>query len=84
VLAEHVDDDLWKAASRGVEHFRLNGRPRKPKKLDPLHVLGLTTMAVGADDAEGDVLIEPWKSTGLILAPLIYGLPRFTIKTVES
>jgi hypothetical protein len=84
VLGEGVDDDLWRAARHGVEHFRLRGRPRKPQKLDSLHVIGMTTIAVSASDPEAGILVEPWKSTGLILAPLVYGLPRFTVKSLET
>ena len=83
VLAEHIDDDLWEAAKSGARHFRLGGSSRKPKKLAPIHLMGLTTIAVGANDPEGEVLIEPWKTTGLILAPVLYGLPRFTVKTTD-
>jgi hypothetical protein len=84
VLVERVDDDLWSAACHGVQHFRLSGRPRKPQKLDPVHVVGMRTIAVRADDPQANVLLEPWASTGLILAPLFYGFPRFTLKSMKA
>jgi hypothetical protein len=84
VLGAEVERDLMQAAHRGIEHFHMHGQPRYPKKLDPIGVVGLTTMAIGADDPEGGLLLEPWNSTGLILAPVIYGLPRFTVKAVGA
>lgn len=81
VLGEGVETDLMQAVSHGVKHFNLSGRPRYPKKLDPIGVAGMTTLVVGSGDPEGGLLLEPWKSTGLVLAPVIHGLPRVTIKT---
>ncbi len=69
VLSGHIDDDLYEATCLAVSHFKLDGTPRKPRKLSPIHVLGLTTLAIGADDPEAGALIEPWRSTGLILLP---------------
>lgn len=84
ILNNSIDDDLWEAASRGAKHFKLKGNAKKPAKLFPLYTTGVTTMALRSDDPEREALLEPWRSTGLLVVPLIYGLARFSIRTREA
>jgi len=50
------------------------GLQRRINWLGHLRSLGLRTMAVASDSAQLETMLEPWKSSGFLFAPLIYSL----------
>jgi len=72
VLSQSVNADLFRVADVVQEELKGGGR-RPPDRIRHLHVLGVRTIVLPADAQEGETLHEPWRSSGIILAPLILG-----------
>lgn len=72
VLSQCVNTDLFAVAN--AIQAKLGGRPRRPPNtIRHLHVRGLRTMVLPPDAAEAESLHEPWRSSGVMLAPLVLG-----------
>ena len=53
---------------------------KRPALLSNLRVIGMTTYALSAEDPMLGQLPEPWRSSRLVLGPLLYGFSWFTLK----
>ena len=72
VLSKSVNADMFSIAN--VLKEKLDGVPRRPPDWIPyLNAHGPRTIVLPPDAAEGETLHEPWRSSGIILAPLVLG-----------
>lgn len=74
-LSQNVNQDLFWV---GKEIFRQKLRP--PSKIKHFYSMGARTHAVASSDAAREVLHEPWRSSGLMLAPMVLGYPVVYLK----
>ena len=72
VLSQSVNNDLFTVAN-AVQARLGGGRRRPPDTLRHLHVLGVRTIVLRPDAPEGELLYDPWRTSGIILAPLVLG-----------
>ena len=72
VLSQTVNTDLFKVAE-AVQAKLGGGRRRPPDRIRHLHVHGVRTIVLSPNAPEGELLLEPWRSSGIILAPLVLG-----------
>jgi len=73
VLAENFNYDLF-AVGKALQEKLSDGQRRPPNKIPHLHVHGLRTIVLHPDaEEECNRLHEPWRSSGIMLAPLILG-----------
>ena len=75
VLSQNVNSDLFTVAN-AVRAEIGGGRRRPPDTIPHLHVRGLRTIVLPPDAPETETLYEPWKSSGMMVAPLILGYSR--------
>ena len=72
VLSKAVNGDLFAVAD--AVHINLGGSQRRPPNtIRHLHVRGVRTVVLPPDAPEGETLHEPWRSSGIMLAPLVLG-----------
>lgn len=73
-LSQNVNRDLFSIA-------RLMAGPRRkpPRSLPFASLIGLRTVAIGADDPRVAKLHEPWASSGIFLVPVIRALTTVTL-----
>ena len=75
VLSKSVNRDLFRIAEA------LAGRRmRPPHRLHHLRVLGVRTLVLPPDSPESEVLHEPWRSSGILMAPLLLGYTTVTFR----
>lgn len=72
VLSQAVNADLFTIAN-AVQAKLGGGRLRPPDRFRHLHVRGVRTIVLPPDAPEGETLFEPWRSSGIMLAPLVLG-----------
>lgn len=72
VLSQTVNTDLFTVAN-AVQAKLGGGRRRPPDRFRHLHVRGVRTIVLSPDAPEGETLFEPWRSSGIMLAPLVLG-----------
>ena len=72
VLSQAVNTDLFTVAN-AVQAKLGCGLLRPPNKFRYLHVRGVRTIILPPDAPEGQTLFEPWRSSGIMLAPLVLG-----------
>ena len=72
VLSNCVNADLFTIAEF-VQAKLGGGRRRTPDTIRHLHVQGIRTVVIPPDAPECETLHEPWKSSGIMLAPVILG-----------
>ena len=72
VLSQSVNADLF-AVANAVQAKRGGGGRRPPDRIRHLHVHGVRTIVLPPDAPEGETLHEPWRISGIILAPLVLG-----------
>ena len=72
VLSQTVNADLFKIAGELQEKLG-GGKKRPPDSIKHLHAHGVRTVILPPDSPEGEKLHEPWRSTGIMLAPLVLG-----------
>ena len=72
VLSQSVNADLFTVAN-AVQAKLGGGRLRPPDTIRHLHVRGVRTVVLPPDAPEGETLYEPWRSSGILLAPLVLG-----------
>ena len=72
VMSQSVNADLFTVANAVQEELGGGGR-RPPGRIRHLHVHGVRSVVLPPDAPEGETLHEPWRSSGIILAPLILG-----------
>lgn len=71
VLSQSVNRDLFKVAK--AVQGKIGGGRRPPDMIPHLHVRGVRTIVLPPDAPEGETLYDPWRSSGIMLAPLILG-----------
>ena len=72
VLSQAVNADLFTVAD--AVQAKLGGdRRRPPDTIRHLHVRGVRTIVLSPDAPEGETLYEPWRRSGIMLAPLVLG-----------
>ena len=72
VLSKKVNRDLFTVAD--VVQTKLGGGRRRPPHTIPyLNIHGVCTMVLPPDAQEEETLHEPWRSSGIMLAPLVLG-----------
>ena len=75
VLSQSVNGDLFKIAD--AVQKKLGGRKRRPPSMiRHLHMRGVRTIVLPPDSPESEVLYAPWKSSGIMLAPLVLGYSK--------
>ena len=67
-----VNADLFTVA-RAVQEKTGGPQRRPPDAFRHLHVYGIRTVVLPPDSPEAETLHDPWRSSGIILAPLILG-----------
>ena len=72
VLSQSVNSDLF-AIADAVQAELGGSRRRPPDAIRHLHMAGVRTVVLPADSLDCEALHEPWRSTGIMLAPLILG-----------
>lgn len=72
VLSQAVNTDLFTVAN-AVQAKLGGGRRRPPDRFRHLHVRGVRTIVLPPDAPEGETLHEPWRNSGIMLAPLVLG-----------
>lgn len=72
VLSQAVNADLFTVANAVQAKLGGGGR-RPPDRLRHLHVRGVRTIVLPPDAPQGETLYEPWRSSGVMLAPLVLG-----------
>lgn len=72
VLSRSVNGDLFKIA-KAVQGRLGGGHRRTPDRIRHLHVRGVRTIVLPPDAPEGETLYDPWRSSGIMLAPLVLG-----------
>ena len=72
VLSQAVNADLFTVANAVQAKLGGGGR-RPPDTIRHLHVRGVRTIVLPPDAPEGETLYEPWRSSGIMLAPLVLG-----------
>ena len=73
VLSKSVNADLFVIANAVQARLRGRRRRRPPGTIQHLHVQGVRTIVLPPDAPECEALHEPWRSSGIMLAPLILG-----------
>ena len=72
LLSKAVNADLFSVAR--VVQSKVSGPERRPPdSLRHLHVHGVRTVVLPPDAPAGETLHDPWRSSGIMLAPLILG-----------
>ena len=73
VLSQIVNTDLFKIAD--AIRTRFGGNRRLPPNVIGKHLYGhgVRTIVLPPDAPEGELLHEPWRSSGILLAPLVLG-----------
>ena len=72
VLSESVNEGLrWVAKKIKAEPG--GDLRRLPDKIPHLHVRGVRTVVLYPDPSETEMLLEPWKTSGIMLAPVVLG-----------
>lgn len=79
MLSQQVNYDLFAIAKCCKVS---NGKP--PPKIPHLHMAGVTTVAVSADDPRLDELHEPYATSGFFLAPIVRGFASVYFYTASS
>lgn len=72
VLSQSVNADLFTVAN-AIQARLGGGRRRPPDTIRHLHVRGVRTIVLLPDAPEAETLHEPWRSSGIMLAPLVLG-----------
>ncbi len=72
VLSQSVNADLF-TVGNAIQAKLGGGRRRPPDTIRHLHVRGVRTIVLPPDAPEAETLHEPWRSSGILLAPLILG-----------
>ena len=72
VLSQSVNRDLFYVAD-ALQAALGGGRRRPPDALRHLHAHGVRTVVLPPDAPDGELLHEPWRSSGIMLAPLVLG-----------
>lgn len=72
VLSQAVNADLFKIANAIQAKLGGGGR-RPPDRIRHLHVRGVRTIVLPLDSLEAEALCEPWRRSGIMLAPLVLG-----------
>ena len=83
VLSNSVNTDLFSIA-HDVQHATKSVPLRPPDKIAHLSVRGLRTIVLRADSQEADALHEPWRTTGMVLAPVIIGYTTMYFPTQRN
>lgn len=84
VLSQHVNADLF-AIAEFVREKIGGGALRPPDRIPHLHSRGVRTIVLPPGGPEAELLHEPWSSSGILLAPLVFGyttvtFPRWSTK----
>lgn len=72
ILSQAVNADLFTIAN-AIRSKLGGGRRRPPDKIRHLHMRGVRTIVLQPDAPEAEALCEPWRSSGIMLAPLVIG-----------
>lgn len=83
VLSQGVNADLFSIAN-AVQAKLGGGRRRPPDVLRHLHVRGVRTIVLAPDAPECEALHEPWRSSGIVLAPLVLGYTTAFFPTMKK
>ena len=75
-LSRMVKSDLYEMRKRFQSRFRT--RVDTPSRVTGLHLFGVRTIAVPLDKREH--LLEPYRSSGFLLAPVVAGYPTVNFK----
>jgi hypothetical protein len=68
-LDQAVNGDMFRAGKMMGENLK------PPSKFRHFYSLGARTLALSTDDPTREVLLEPWKHSGFMLAPILVGYP---------
>jgi hypothetical protein len=71
-LAEPVNWDLFDAGAE-VQRQRGGGSRRPPAWLNHINVLGVQTIVLPPESPDAELLHEPWRTSGILLAPIVLG-----------
>lgn len=69
VLNQSVNGDMFRAGKMMGENLK------PPSKFRHFYSLGARTLALSTDDPIREVLLEPWRHSGFMLAPILVGFP---------
>ena len=75
-LSQNLNRDLFWVGEKVYKEKNL----KPPQKIRYLYSLGTRTLALSSTDPQRELLHEPWKSSGLMLAPILIGYPDVYLK----
>lgn len=78
VFTSTVTTELKTVTDEGKRRFKLSS-VKHPGMLKNLAVTGLATYVIASDHPAASQLQEPWRATGFVLGPVVYGLSWFTV-----
>ena len=75
VLSNQVNSELFAVADYVRAALKERRKRRPPDRIPPhLVVRGLRSIVLPPDSPESETLHEPWRTTGIVLAPVVIGL----------
>jgi hypothetical protein len=77
-LSKAVEDDFRYIRGWFGKHYRTS--VRTPLRIPGLRLFGVRTIAVAEDDKMRPFLHEPYRTSGFLLAPVIFGFPTLIFK----
>ncbi|QQS13791.1 MAG: UvrD-helicase domain-containing protein [Rhodospirillales bacterium] len=83
VLSQSVNADLFSIA-KAIQGKIGGSKRRTPDTLRHLHVHGLRTIVLPPDSAETESLYEPWRTSGIVVAPVVLGYTTAFFPTVSK
>jgi hypothetical protein len=69
-LNKSVNSDIF-----FIGKWKMNQRLKPPSQMKYFYSLGTRSLVLSTDNPARDLLLEPWSSTGFMLAPILVGYP---------
>jgi len=70
MLNKSVNSDIF-----FIGKWKMNQRLKPPSQMKYFYSLGTRSLVLSTDNPARDLLLEPWSSTGFMLAPILVGYP---------
>ena len=75
-LNKSVNSDLF-----FIGKWKMNQRLKPPSQIKYIYSLGTRSLVLATDNPVRDSLLEPWSSSGFMLAPILVGYPDIYLET---
>jgi superfamily I DNA/RNA helicase len=84
VLSPGFCDNLWEISKAGCTYFRLSGTPWSPSYVSRIWATGLTSVVLPSGNAGHGTLVQPWQTSGFVLAPVLFGFSPIRIRSSDE